>query len=188
MKKIITRLFKIYPLTKDAKTYLYEHTYRQEYKKRHKLIKPGETCRHVWYIEKGLIHSFEAISRGRKICNWFMAENDIATSVVSFFTETASEESIEALEDCVVWSMSRTDLYAGIKLHPSLLMLTFLIVVKYYCETRKMESLLKKKKPEELYAHLVMHHPEIAERVPKVLWAAFLGVTETTFYKIIPKK
>jgi CRP-like cAMP-binding protein len=117
-----------------------------------------------------------------------MIDKDIATSVASFFTETPSEETIEALEDCVIWRMSKADLYKGIKLHPSLLMLTFLIVVKYYCETRIMESLLKKKKPEELYAYVAMHHAEIVKRVPNNRFAAFLGITETTFYKLFPKK
>jgi CRP/FNR family transcriptional regulator, anaerobic regulatory protein len=188
MKKIIAILFKVFPLTEEAKTYLYENTYREEYRKWDKLLNPGEICRHVWYIEKGLIHSFEALSRDRNIGNWFMFEKDIATSVVSFFTETPSEETVEALENCVVWRMSRADLYKGIKLHPSLLMLTFLIVVKYYCETRKMESLLKKKKPEELVAFLAEHRGEMLKRLPKNRFAAFLGITETTFYKLFPKK
>jgi CRP-like cAMP-binding protein len=189
MKKIIDTLEEISPLSSEAKTYIYDHIQRQEFKKRNILSKPGEICKYVWFIEKGLLHSFELVSPGRTICHWFMMKNDIATSVVSFFNETNSEETVEALEDSVVWAMSREDLFGGFADHPSLLLLTFLITKQYYCETRIMESILRKKRPEELYPFLLQHHPELVKCVPKNHLASFMGISETTFYeKIAPKE
>jgi CRP/FNR family transcriptional regulator, anaerobic regulatory protein len=189
MKQIIDILQEISPLSSGAKTYIYEHTQRQEFKKRSILSKPGEICKYVWFIEKGLLHSFELVSPGKTICHWFMMKYDIATSVVSFFNQTNSEETVETLEDSVVHVMSREDLFAGFAEHPSLLLLTFLITTRYYCETRIMESILRKKKPEELYPFLLQHHPEMVKCVPKNHLASFMGISETTFYeKIAPKE
>jgi CRP/FNR family transcriptional regulator, anaerobic regulatory protein len=188
MDKILAFLSGLSPLSKSAKDFIRAKTQRQKYKKWDELLKPGEICRHVWFIENGLLHSFEETSsENKKTCNWFMLDNDIATSVASFFTDAPSDETVRALEDSVVWTMSKADLFAGIKKYPSLLMLTFLIVVKYYCQSRKIESLQRKKRPEELYAYLLKHHAEMMERVPNNHLCAFLGITEATFYdKVAP--
>lgn len=185
MNEIITELNKTYQLSEAADIWLRRNTHRHEYKKHSILLKPGETCNYLWYIEKGALRAFETSEIGKVFCNWIMLENDIATSVVSFFVGVSTRETVEALEDTVVWRISKTDLFEGLKEHLSLTMLTLLLTLKYYCLTREIESSLRKKTPENLYRYLVLHHPELVDRVTHKLLASFMGISVPTYYKVV---
>src|ERR1700749_1474639 len=135
MEKVIEYLKKISPLSEAAANFLRQHTKRVQFRKKKVLLHPKEICMEVWFIEKGLIRCFERFNR-KNMCNWFMKENDIATSVISFFTGIPSVETVQAMEDSIVYSISKDLLFKGLREYPDLLMLTFLITVKYYCQAR----------------------------------------------------
>ncbi len=183
MEKIRTYLNSVYPLSKAAWTFLETHLVKMELKEGEVLLRPGETCTLLWFVMEGLLRSYEHFDL-KDYCNWFMEKNDIATSVVSFFEEVPTEETVEALEDSVVYGISKSDLFAGLSRHRSLLMLTFLLTARYYCQTRKMESVLRKKSSPQLYDFLLRHHPELVGRVHNKYLATFMGIGETSLYNI----
>jgi hypothetical protein len=39
----------------------------------------------------------------KEVCSWFMKEDDVTISVESFFRQQNSNESIQALEDCMLY-------------------------------------------------------------------------------------
>ncbi len=186
-KKLLDILLSFGPLGRAAKTFILEHGEREEYKKKISLLRMGETCDKIWFIETGLIRCVEKFKR-KVVCNWFMREGDFATSVTSFFMKEPTTEIVETLENCVVYSIARDKLFAALRKHPDLLMVVFLIVVKYYCQTRKMESILRRKTPEQLYDYLLQYEPELVSRVPGKSLASFMGISEPTFYDIKYKR
>lgn len=190
MKKILEYLSSTFSLlTEDASHYILNCCDEITLKKREILLKEGETCEHVWFIKTGLLRAYSVNEKGQEFSNWFMRENDIATSVVSFFLGRPSEETVEALEDCVIFKMSRKDLFKGLSKYVSMLMATFLITVKYYCQTRLIESFLRKNQLRKIYDYLLSDHPELVQRVPEKHLASFLGVSIPTYTEIkSPKK
>ena len=183
MEKISIYLNSVWLLSKGAWKFLETRLVKIELKEGEVLLRPGETCTMLWFIGEGLLRSYEHFDR-KEYCNWFMQKNDIATSVVSYFDEVPTDETVEALEDSVVYGISKSDLFAGLLRHRSLLMLTFLLTVKYYCQTRKMESALRKKNSKQLYDFLLRHHPELVGRVDNKYLATFMGIGETSLYNI----
>ena len=83
-----------------------------------------------------------------------MREKDIATSVISFFKEDKTEEVIEAVENSLLYRMSRTDLFTGLSRYKSLAMLTLMIVINYYCQSRLLESILRRKESKQIHQYL----------------------------------
>jgi CRP/FNR family transcriptional regulator, anaerobic regulatory protein len=190
MKEILEYLSKTYwLLAEDASHYILNCCDEITLKKKGILLKEGETCEHIWFVKAGLLRSSSVNEKGQDFSNWFMRENDIATSVVSFFLIRPSEETVEALEDCVIFKMSRKDLFKGLSKYSSMLMATLLITIKYYCQTRLIESFLRKKQPRKIYDYLLSEHAELAQRVPEKHLASFMGVSGPTYTKIkSPKK
>ena len=108
--------------------------------------------------KKGLLAAYQMEDPGdptKNYCNWFMKENDIATSVLSFFLEWPSEEKIVAMEDTILFRMSKKDLFAGIQRYPGMAFLTLLIIIKYYCESTINETFLRMKHPELIFQHML---------------------------------
>jgi CRP-like cAMP-binding protein len=171
-------------MNKGTRDWLHAHAKRIECKKKTQLVKLDGFCDHVWFIEKGLIRAYETDPTAKETCNWFMTENDIATSVNSFFCGTRSNMVVETDEDCVLWTVSRRELFDGFADHPPLAILTMMTVVKYYCQSELWGSGLRRKKQDDMYAHLLQHHPKLIARVSEKDMASFLGISEPTYLDI----
>jgi CRP/FNR family transcriptional regulator, anaerobic regulatory protein len=187
MKEILNFLSQTYwKITDVVMTYVLQKCDEVSVSKGEVLLEEGNVCRHVWFIKKGMLQSDQRDPENpeKKYTNWFMKEGDIATSVNSFFKELPSEEEIVATEDTVVFRMSKKDLFAGIELYPAMAMLTFLIVIKYYCETRFNETYLRMKAPQFIYQNMLSVCPEILQRASQKDLSSFLGVSEPVYRDI----
>ena len=184
MKKIIAYLEQFCRLDEESKNWLHNSVERIEVRKLIRVVNTGAPCDHVWFIEKGLMRSYELLPTGKESCNFFMMENDIATAVGSFFTGAPSREIVETVEDSVLWTVSRKVLFDGFLKHPRLAILTLVMVVRYYCQVYKWASMLRRKAQEEMYAHLLQHDPKVLQRVSEKDMASFMGISEPTYDKI----
>jgi CRP/FNR family transcriptional regulator, anaerobic regulatory protein len=185
MKEILEYLIRLYgALAEEAMNFIVRRCDELTLKKGDILKKQGSICTDVWFIKAGVLRAYEFKKNGKEVCNWLMRKNDIATSVISFFMEVPSEETVEALQDCVIYKMSRKDLFTGLSKYPSMLMLTFLITAKYYCQVSLQNSFFRKKEPAGIYDDLLENHAELVQLVPENQIASFLGVTPPTYDKI----
>ena len=185
MKKILEYLSKKYwPLSPAAMTYIIQKSDEITVRKKETLLHQGEVCRYVWFVRKGMLRSYETSETGKYFNNWFMREKDIATSVISFFKEEKTEEVIEAVENSLLYRMSRIDLFAGLARYKSLAMLTLMIVINYYCQSRLLESILRRKESKQIHQYLLQHHSELLRRVPEKHLASFLGISQPSYNAI----
>lgn len=187
MKEILNYLSQTYwKLTEEVMNYVLKNCDELTIPKGDVLSEEGKVCDHVWFIKKGLMAAYQEDPEDptKKYCNWFMKENDIATSVLSFFLELRSVEKIVALEDTVVFRMSKKDLFAGIQRYPGMAFLTLLIIIKYYCESTINETFLRMKHPELIFQHMLTTNHEVLQRALQADIASFLGVSEPIYRKI----
>jgi CRP-like cAMP-binding protein len=190
MKEILNYLSQTYwKLTEEVMTYVLQKCDERLIPKGEILLEEGKVCRHVWFIKKGMLRAYQYNPEDdRTYSHWFMKNGDIATSVISFFKELPSEENIVAMEDTVVFQMSRKDLFAGMERFPSMGMLTTLIIVKYYCDTKFNEDHLRMDMPHFIYQRMLAENNKILQAALKDELASFLGVTEPTYRKIASGK
>src|SRR5690606_38610818 len=72
------------------------------------LIKQGQRCEHIYIIEKGFARIFSVI-KNKETTILFAKENEVITSTYSLFTNSASNENIEILEDSVLLRIDYKD-------------------------------------------------------------------------------
>jgi hypothetical protein len=183
-EEILDYLGQFCDMNKETRAWLHANAQRIECKKKTQLVQLDGFCDQVWFIEKGLIRAYEIDSTGKETSNWFMMENDIATSVNSYFRGTRSIMVVETSEDCVLWTVSRRQLFDGFGERQPLVILTLMTVVMYYCELEIWASALRKKRPEDIYDHLLQHRPKLIARVSEKDMASFMGISEPTYLDI----
>jgi CRP-like cAMP-binding protein len=102
-----------------------------EIPKKHFLLKPGHICYNIYFVQQGLVRCFY-IKNEKEVSSWFLKEGDVIVSVDSFFTQTVSYESIQALEDCVLHYISYTDLQYAYLHFPEFNFIGRILTEKYY--------------------------------------------------------
>lgn len=187
MKEILRYLnATYYKLSDDAMSFILQHCDEQTFRAGETLHAAGEVCKYVWFIKKGMLRAYqEYYDEDRKTTkiynNWFMIENDTATSVVSFFRGVPSLEAIETVEDTVVYRMSREDLFAAIDRYPGISQLTLMVVIKYYCDTRMFEGFLRMKNSKGMHEYLLAECGTLMGRLEEKHKNSFLGISDTKY-------
>lgn len=187
MKEILQYLSNAFwKLTDKSKNYVLEHCDEKTLAKGQLLLKEGKVCSHVWFIRKGLLRAYQRSPSNpqKEFTGWFMTNNDTATSVRSFFLELPSEEEIVAEEETVVFEMTKKDLFAGIEKHHDMAILTLLIVIRYYCDSRLNETCMRMSEPQLIYQSILGKFPELLTRALQADLASFLGVSEPLYREI----
>jgi len=179
MEKLFRLFDAIRPLSPELKTYLLTMLVSMEFKKKEIILQSGETANRIYFIEKGLVRSVR-FEKGRERTAWFMKEGDIIVSVESFFCQTPSLETIEALEDCHFHSITREQLYSAYERFPEFNLHRAVILEKYY-PLSEARARVRQLKAKDKFEHLMHTQPELVTRVPDKMLASFLGVTPGTY-------
>ena len=117
-----------------------------------------------------------------------MKENDIIISVESFFRQTKSIESIQALEETVLYSISYNELQYIYRQFPEFNFIARVLTEKYYTLSEQRLYSIRMQRSHERYQYLLDHFPELIQRVPAKYLASYLGITEETLSRIRSKK
>jgi CRP-like cAMP-binding protein len=147
------------------------------------LLKAGHLCRHIWFVQSGLLRCFY-INHDAEVCSWFMKEGDVIISIESFFRQTPSYESIQALEDCEVYYIEYNELQQIYRDFPEFNVHGRVLTEKYYCQSEQRLYSMRMQRAPERYGYLLEHQPELLQRVPSKYIASYLGLTEVTFSRI----
>ena len=103
MDTLIDFLHSVYPLSTELKEHLAKILKKKELKKKELLLSAGSICRNVYFVSQGLLRCYYL--EDGEVCKWFMKEGDVVYSVRSFLTQTASNEYIQALENCQLYCL-----------------------------------------------------------------------------------
>ena len=183
MEALLNFLNGIHPLSDGLQNYLFEILKTKELKKKDFLLKAGHVCRNVCFIEKGLLRCFYT-KADAEVSSWFMKEGDVIISIESFYQQKESYESIQAIEDSIVYFISYTELNYIYKTFPEFNFIGRVLTEKYYTLWAEQLYALRMQQATERYKWLMDHHPELILRVPAKYIASYLGIDETTLSKI----
>src|ERR1700743_605929 len=90
-------LDKVFPLSDQIRARLNSIIRMETFKKKEFLLREGQTCNHIYFIEKGLIRIYY-LKDGLEICSGLLSEGGMAIAVRSFFKREPSDEFIQAIE------------------------------------------------------------------------------------------
>lgn len=156
---------------------------RRFLKKGEFLLRAGEVCNHVTFINKGLFRSYMIIE-GEEVTTNFAFEGNYVTEYVSFVTRQTSSEFIVAMEDAELIQLRYDDIqtaYAKAKVWERFgrLMAEYILT---FVSTRNKALLFKS--PEERYLALMKERPKVMERVPQQYIASYLGIQPESLSRI----
>ncbi|MFH0841717.1 MAG: Crp/Fnr family transcriptional regulator [Bacteroidota bacterium] len=155
----------------------------KRYSKGDYLFRQGDVCRHLFYINKGLVRIYYYSSKGKEITLWFSSEDTLITAIDSFYNHKPTRDNCEALEDLVVYSISHSQLEALLTDKKGAQTAFYIM----YEVTRKMADLIDSirfQSAEERYISLLNYYPAILQRVSLGQIASFLGITQETLSRI----
>ncbi|WP_234859088.1 Crp/Fnr family transcriptional regulator [Aquimarina aquimarini] len=158
-----------------------------EIKKGNTLLEQGNKANHLYYIHKGVLHNFY-YHAGKQTSSWFYAEDHFITSWYSFYAQKQSFESIEALEDCVLYRISYTKYQKLIADSPAFGNFARLLaeeMLSFLDEFSKGWSFLSAK---EKYQVLQTYFPNVEQRIKLGFIASFLGISQETLSRIRAEK
>ena len=117
-----------------------------------------------------------------------MKEGDIIISVESFFDQKASYESIQALEDSLLYCIEYAQLEHIYRAYPEFNFVARVLLQKYYKLSEQRLYSLRMQRSQERYDYLMEHAPELILRVPAKHLATYLGMAEETVSRIRSRK
>ena len=186
MEQLFTQLNLIYPLSDSLTLYLETHLKTKLLKKKEFLLKQRHVSKDICFIDKGLLRCFYLID-DKEVCAWFMKEGDVAISVESFFQQKESYESIQALDDCILYYITYHELQFIYKNFPEFNVVGRVITERYYTLSEQRLYAIRMQKANDRYAYLMQHHGDLILRVPSKYLASYLGITEVTLSNIKSK-
>lgn len=186
MSELLRRhIEKITPLTDNEFEYILSHFTPKKYKKHQFLVQEDFPVVNDFFVTKGLLKaSYTNPDDGKEHILQFAWEDWWITDYQAYFNETAATLVIDCIEDVEVLCLS---LHNREKICADLHKIEHFFRRKsnagYVALQRRILSLLNSS-AEERYHQLLATYPQLFQRVPKTLLAAYLGVSRETLSRL----
>lgn len=156
---------------------------KREFKKNELLLREGQVCSSLFYIERGYCKSFYDIDGDIKNTGFFF-ENEIATNINSFGNRQKSDFNIIACEPLTTIIFDRDKLFQLTKQVHEIETLGRNCIRLFASKQEEFSTLFKLYSAQERLEYLEAKHPEILQRVSLSQLASFLGVARETLSRI----
>ncbi|SMC69185.1 Crp/Fnr family transcriptional regulator [Pedobacter africanus] len=183
MQNILNKIKGIYPLSTAQLNQLLGIMQRVEIRKNRLIIRAGRTEKSIYFIEKGIARAF-CESADSQITFWFGMEGDLVLSYNSYINDQPGYESVELLENSVLYEIKTAALEVLFKEDAAFAnwgrKLAELELIK------SEECLIGRlfKTATERYSELLRDNPALVQRIQLGYIASYLGVTQVTLSRI----
>jgi CRP-like cAMP-binding protein len=108
MKQLIDFINTYTVLDPEVINELYNCVKPEKYSRNEFILEPGQYCNKLWFIKTGMVRKFH-LNDGKEVISWIHCENEICTSLASYFHKTPGFEYLQACETTTVLSIERND-------------------------------------------------------------------------------
>ena len=172
-----------YTMISDAEwTIIEKHLVRMEVKKETIILKEGKICRYLYFLESGLLRFF-ILKNGNDITKYFTDIPYCFTSIQSFETQIPAKESIETLEDTILWAMTFEDVQSLFSL-PAWNTFARKLIQEVQTYTDEILEELQTETAENRYKKMLFEHDTLLQRVPLKHIASYLGIAPQSLSRI----
>jgi CRP-like cAMP-binding protein len=149
------------------------------------LVTEGAVCRYFYFLEKGLVRYFFN-NDGIEVTKYFTVAPYCFTSKESFRQKIPAQETIQALDDCIVWQITNEKANSLLKLKGwSEFVLKFMHEVQTHFEDQLLE--IKSKTAEQRYLNILNTYPETIDKIPLKYLSSYLGIAPQSLSRIRKK-
>ena len=147
------------------------------------LLKQGDTCKHLYFNESGIIRCFSLID-GIDITTWFSFKNEFITSFTSFFPKVPSYENMELLTDATLLKISFSDFDTLRRQSIEFERVINHFITLYTIQIEKRLFQIQTQSAIEKYQTMLRSEPHLIQKIPSKHLASYLGVTRETLSRI----
>ena len=178
MISLLRHFRSIYPLPEALRDHLEDIVKERKLKKKDFLLKTGQVCGNIYFVEEGLLRSFYE-KGGREISFAFMKEGEICVDLESFLTQEYSQRSIQALEDSTLSYITHDELQRIYRDFDGFNRIGRVMTEQCFIPAIQKNVSLWMQPSQVRYQWLVKRSPELLQRVPAKYLASYLGITES---------
>lgn len=146
------------------------------------ILREGSVCRHLYFLETGLLRFFR-LKDGEEITKFFTLEPYLFTSQKSFNDRTPAAESIQVIEQSIIWKITYEDANALLKLTSWNTFIRKIVQeVQYYTEQLLID--MQSETAEDRYKTMLQRSPQLVQRIPLKYLASYLGIAPQSLSRI----
>jgi CRP-like cAMP-binding protein len=184
---IVHFLKQLFPISELAIDYIDKCTFRCDFKKGKHLIKVGELCKDVYFVQNGVIRAYFK-DGNKEITTWITGENSFVTSVRSFYLQIPSIKNIQAIEDCELIGLHYNDLQFLYENYIEMNIVGRKLLEIYYNASEERVFISRLPTAAGKYYHFLETNNALANRIKLKYIASFLGMTIETLSRIRSRK
>ncbi len=177
----------IKPIGNKLEDALIQNFTEQNFKKGSILLHEGNICKNLWFLEKGLLRSYHEIGN-KEITSRIMFTHHIVISPGSFFTQTPATESIEALVNSTVATLSFANLQDIYLEFPEFNYHTRILTEQYFSRQEQRLYMLRKHDAASKYQYFTENYGNYLKDIPLKYIASFLNIAPETLSRTRNKK
>lgn len=160
---------------------------KKKYKKDDYILKEGENCNFLWYIEKGAVKAYEN-SKGDYRTNHFFIDNYFFTSYYCWVTGKPSDLTFKVDEDSTIIEIDYPALENLCKTHHIFDTIGRKMAERIFVDEYQQKKLLLNATASERYEYLEKYKPEIFLRFSLKDIASYIGITDVSLSRIRKKR
>ena len=147
------------------------------------ILKEGDICEHIYYVERGLTRQFY-FKNGKELTEHIGVEHAIVMCIESLFKEKPTYLQLEALEPTLIYAMPKHRL-EEVALHNVNIQILYrkileesLIISQVHADMLRFET------AQDRYLKLCKQSPQVVLRAPLVYVASYLQMTPETLSRV----
>mgnify|MGYP000518741268 FL=1 len=147
------------------------------------ILGEGEVCRHIYYIEKGLVRQFY-FKKGKDVTEHMAPEGEIIMCIESLFKEEPTHLQVEALEPVLIYALPKSKLEEVALHNVNIQILYRKILEESLINSQIHADLVRFETAQDRYKRLCKLSPQLALRAPLVYIASYLQMTPETLSRV----
>ena len=146
-------------------------------KKKEFLLKEGQVCRSLHFVEKGCLRMYFVNDKTTEQITQFAMENWWISDFFSFTDNKPTPYFIQTVIKSEILSIDNIAFEAMLKKLPQMERYFRIIMQRAVAASQLRIKYMRELSKEEFYIHFCTSFPEFAQRVPQYMIASYLGLT-----------
>ena len=147
------------------------------------ILSEGEICKHIYYIEKGLVRQFY-FKKGKEVTEHMAVEGHIVMCIESLFKEEPTSLQVEALEPVLIYALPKARL-EEVALHNVNIQILYRKILEESLILSQIHAdLLRFETAQDRYRKMCKLATQVTLRAPLVYIASYLQMTPETLSRV----
>ncbi|RDB07884.1 Crp/Fnr family transcriptional regulator [Runella aurantiaca] len=152
------------------------------------LVAEGDFNNKLFFVEKGLAYNYKTLDDGQIRVITFARENEWISDMESFISGNKAQLTVETFEASSLWFLSKEDWELACIKSPKISVYSHLLYSQCTKNLYSQVSELVSKDAEARYSQILTNMPDLLQRVPQYLIAAYLGILPSSLSRIRSSK